>query len=742
VLPVLCAKIEYIVTVKTASLWENRMNLGIGQTLGGRYKIISQLGQGGFGKTFVAQDQHLPDNHQCVVKQLKPQSTDPLTLQTARRLFDTEAKVLYQLGSHDQIPRLFAYFEDNQEFYLVQELIEGHDLSEELTPSYQGMAKGGSPSSGRTKGSGWSEKQVISLLREILEILEFVHQQNVIHRDINPRNLIRRKQDGKLVLIDFGAVKQVTTQVIKGGKTSFMIAIGTPGYCPSEQANASPRLSSDIYAVGMVGIQALTGIAPDQLPTNPDTSEISWHDLASVSPEFTKVLDKMVCYDFRQRYQSATSALNALKDLNTTPNKTIALPPASALAGKQKLPIPLLRKVLISISIIGLGAIATVLAVNVINSTNATDLTNRGETLLELKRYDDALKAYNRAVEIRPEYAEAWNGQGDTFLALKRYKDALDSYDKAIQIQPSYLEAWASRGKALDFLQQYEEAIASFDAALKIQPKYLEAWDGRGNAQIKLKQYSEAIASFDKAVKLQPDYSPAWYRRGLALHSLRRYQEAVDSYNKAVELKPDSPQSWYSRGNALIVLERYPEAVESYDKAVQFQPNFYQAWYSRGSALVNAGQYEKAIASFDQAVKFNPNDAEAWYSRGWSLHQLNRYEEAVTSYNKALKLRRNSQQTWYNLGNAFYNLKRYSDAIASYNRAVEIKPDHYEAWYSRGNALVNLQRYPEAIESYNKAIQYQQEYREAIDARNQAQSRLASTQEKPEEKKEPEEAEN
>ncbi|MBD0346206.1 MAG: tetratricopeptide repeat protein [Coleofasciculus sp. Co-bin14] len=698
------------------------MNLGLGQTLGGRYKIITELGRGGFGKTFVSQDHHLPGNHSCVVKQLKPQATDPSTLQTARRLFEAEAQVLHRLGSHAQIPQLFAYFEENQEFYLVQELIEGDDLSKELTPGHQ-----------------LSEDQVIALLQDILEILEFVHQHNVIHRDINPRNLIRRKQDGKLVLIDFGAVKQVSTQVIKGGQTNFTIAIGTPGYRPSEQANGNPRLSSDIYGVGMVGIQALTGIHPDQLPTNPDTGEINWHEQVSVSPEFATILDKMVCYDFRERYQSAASARQALKDLTETPSSTRALPVASPpkpLVAKLKLSRPTIYKILISIGVIGVGVAATILIVNVIKSTNATDLYKRGQTLIELKRYKEALDTYNRAVELKPEYAEAWQGKGNSLLELNQYKDALNAYDKAIQIQPDYLKAWMGRSKALDRLQRYEEAINSLDTLLKIQPNHLEAWSDRGNVQIKLQQYSEAIASFDKAVRIKPDYSPAWYKRGLALHNLRQYEEAVKSYDKAVEHKPDSSEAWYQRGNALINLRRYQEAVESYDKAVQFQSNYYQAWYSRGSAQSNLRQYREAAESFDQAIKFNPDDYESWYGRGWALHQLQRYEEAVTAYNKAVRLRRNSDQAWYNLGNVFYNLKRYEDAIATYNRAIDIKPDHYEAWYSRGNALVNLKRYKEAIDSFDKAVQYKQDYREAIDARNKAQSQLNSGQEKPEEKQE------
>ncbi len=690
--------------------WVEGMNLGLGQTLGGRYKIVARLGQGGFGTTFIAQDWHLPGNHSCVVKQLKPQATDPLTLQAARRLFDTEAKVLHQLGTHGQIPQLFAYFEENQEFYLVQELVEGDDLSKEIAP-----------------GTQRSESQVIALLQEILEILEFVHQHNVIHRDINPHNLIRRKSDGKLVLIDFGAVKQVSTQVLNGAKTSFTIAIGTPGYRPSEQANGNPKLSSDIYAVGMVGIQALTGLLPQALPTNPDTCEISWRDRVSVSPQFAKVLDKMVRYDFRERYPSATAALLALKDLTQTTSATVALPRtglAKLSVPKPKLAKPLLTKIAIAFGTVGIGAAVTVSAVKLIRSANATDLYHRGETLLALKRYDDALNAYNRALTIRPEYAEAWQGQGDALLELEEYEEALEAYDKAIQIQPDYLEAWNGRGQALDRLERYEEAIASFDSTLNLRPDNLDAWNGRGNAQLKSQQYSAAIASFDKVIELQPDSALTWKRRGWALHNLRRYEEAVESYDKAIEFKPDAAQSWYQRGNALINLEEYEKAVESYDKAVQFQPDFYQAWYSRGNALNQLRDYEEAVASFGRAVKLQPNRAEAWYSQGWALHQMNRYEEAFAAYSKAIEFRQNDAQAWYNRGNVLYNLQRYQDAIASYNRAFALRSDYYEAYYSRGNALFNLERYSEAIDSFDKALRYKPDYREAKKAKERSQREL------------------
>ncbi|MBW4592539.1 MAG: protein kinase [Brasilonema angustatum HA4187-MV1] len=160
----------------------------VGTVLRNCYKIVRLLGNGGFGDTYLAENLDLPGHPLCVVKHLKPKDPNPAVLQIARRLFESEAQVLYKLGcENNQIPRLFAHFEENGEFYLVQEYIEGNDLSSEVIA-----------------GKRWSEQEVTQLLREILEILTVVHRQNIIHRDIKPENLMRR-QDGKIILI--GAIR-------------------------------------------------------------------------------------------------------------------------------------------------------------------------------------------------------------------------------------------------------------------------------------------------------------------------------------------------------------------------------------------------------------------------------------------------------------------------------------------------------------------------------------------------------
>lgn len=284
--------------------------------LANRYQLIKPLGSGGFGQTFLAQDLYLPHSPFCVVKQLKPTSKDSKTQQIAKRLFIQEAEILHRLGHHEQIPSLLAHFEQDQEFYLVQDYIEGQPLNELIV-----------------SGRAWSEGDVILLLQEILNVLAFVHENQVIHRDIKPANLIRRYQDHKIVLIDFGAVKEVSLCSINStGETTLTVAVGTPNYMPSEQQAFKPKFSSDIYAVGIMAMQALSGLSPRQFPQDLE-GEYCCRVLPTPKPmsaAFIAILDKMVRYDYRQRYPSAQEALAAILQLTDVfEQSTVAFNPIS-----------------------------------------------------------------------------------------------------------------------------------------------------------------------------------------------------------------------------------------------------------------------------------------------------------------------------------------------------------------------------------------------------------------------------
>ncbi|MGF1536015.1 MAG: CHASE2 domain-containing protein [Elainellaceae cyanobacterium] len=279
----------------------------LGRILSGRYQLIEVLGAGGFGETYIAIDAQRPGNPLCVVKQLRPVSNDPKLFALSQRLFTREAETLERLGQHNQIPQLLAYFEEGEDFYLVQEFIDGYPLRQELPA-----------------GRPLPEVKVVEILRDLLEILEFIHFHGVIHRDIKPSNIIRRNLDQRLVLIDFGAVKEIHTQFADDQSQAHTVGIGTRGYMPSEQYAGTPRPSSDIYAVGIVGIQAATGYPPDKLMEDPKTGELLWQEHANISSELQAILTVMTRYGFQQRYQSASEALKDLYVLLQRYSLTVA----------------------------------------------------------------------------------------------------------------------------------------------------------------------------------------------------------------------------------------------------------------------------------------------------------------------------------------------------------------------------------------------------------------------------------
>jgi serine/threonine protein kinase len=286
------------------------------QALGGRYTITEILGTSIFSDTYLAKDQQLPNRPFCIVKCLKAPTSEHFNWEHARELFNAEAQALYRLSPHSaQIPRLLAHFEENHQFYLVHNYVEGHDLSQELT-----------------MGQPIPEEQVITLIRDILSVLAIVHAQGVIHRDIKPHNLIRRAKDGKIALIDFGAVKELSNQVHPEGQTTESVLIGTPGYMAGEQRAGKPRYCSDIYSVGMLAIQAITGLNPKEIGEDIQ-GELCWRQVAKVSSRLATILTQMVRSHWRDRYQSVQEVLTDLEQLQKKrhPRKILGIPQAVTL---------------------------------------------------------------------------------------------------------------------------------------------------------------------------------------------------------------------------------------------------------------------------------------------------------------------------------------------------------------------------------------------------------------------------
>ena len=294
--------------------------------LRGRFRIIQLLGQGGFGRTYLAKDYDKLKEY-CVVKQFVPSVQGTAALQKAIQLFEREARQLQQLGKHDQIPTLSAYFEDNNQLYLVQEYIEGENLSELL--ERQGV---------------WNEQQVKDLLLSLLPVIEFIHENNVIHRDIKPENIIRPREDSQFVLIDFGVAKELSKTVLQ---TQIGTKIGSQGYAPIEQmlgGEAYP--ASDLFSLGVTCFHLLTDVNPYELSLRQGYSWTgNWRDSlkGSVSQELGEILDKLLQEQIKDRYSSAGEVL---RDLQRNPRRPTPLPktvpsqPSQPVPSQPSQPVP------------------------------------------------------------------------------------------------------------------------------------------------------------------------------------------------------------------------------------------------------------------------------------------------------------------------------------------------------------------------------------------------------------------
>ncbi len=295
--------------------------------LNNRYQIIKTLGSGGFGDTFLAKDTHLPSQKYCVIKQLKPVINNAEMTQLTEERFAREAAILEDLGEHNsQIPKLYAYFSDKKQFYLIQEYIEGETLTKVVEK--QGKLK---------------EEIVKQILCNLLPVLDYIHSRGIVHRDIKPDNIILRNNDNLPVLIDFGAVKETMGTIVNNrGNYTNSIIIGTPGFMPPEQSIGRPVFSSDLYSLSLVAVYLLTGKLPQEIPTNPRNGEFIFDQFTNnISPHLIDVLKRAINEHPQNRFQTAKEMLKALTNNSiNSPNNSYIAPTVKMVAPTEVADIP------------------------------------------------------------------------------------------------------------------------------------------------------------------------------------------------------------------------------------------------------------------------------------------------------------------------------------------------------------------------------------------------------------------
>ena len=699
-------------------LCDLRPLLSIGQSVGGRYLITSYLGGKAGIETYLADNLRRKYQSPCSIKQieLSRQNSDRIQLE---RNFAEELSVLERLGYHEQIPQLWDHFEEDGQFYLVQEYIQGKNLAETIAEK------------------NLSVTRVVQILESTLCVLEFIHQNRIIHRNIKPSNLLIRESDLQVMVIDFGILSEIGTLKTVGDSQSE----AKQNYWSPEQIAGRPMISSDLYALGMTAIEALTGCKP-AIFNREESGKLSWSKNLDLDRRLVKIIDKLIQLDLGRRYQSAEKVLKDLRKINNYGNSQrsplrIQLPTNRRQSERSSLPLligllgffcllgsiefafPTLRpiyyqqrgeKMLPEQPKTALNNFAKAID---LNSTSWRGWLGRGDSLFILKRYPEALEAYRSATELNPNNADSWKKQGDVLFRLEKFTEAIAAYNQALELEPKDPEIYNKKGQALSQLQQYEAALMMQEAALerdRLDPQFLS---DRAENLFQLGRYEEALGVFNRVQAIEPDNLSLWQNKFLVLEALGRPQEAVklgreinNKYIQLIQQQPQNVAALIAQGNFFTIAQMFPKAIKAYDRAIGLDPDSYQAWLGKGQALIEQNQLESAIVAFDRALQLRPSSYLPLQFKGRVYREQNNFSEAIANYNRAIEISPNSAALWLDRGMTYNQQGQYTQAISSLTQASELNPYNLTTWQELITAWLALRNDRQAISTLNRALKY------------------------------------
>ncbi|WP_319419262.1 protein kinase domain-containing protein [Pleurocapsa sp. FMAR1] len=672
-------------------LYDLRPLLKLKQVVGGRYAITRYLGGKKRIETYLADNLRRQYQSPCLIKQIELPNVQGNGETTIEKRFAEELSILERLGYHEQIPQLRDHFTENDQFYLVQEYIPGENLA--LKIEQQDL----------------STAQIINILISTLGVLNFIHQNRIIHRNIRPSNLLIRSEDQQVVLTDFGILTDIGT--LPNATLDSSQTQDKQNYCSPEQIAGRPTISSDIYALGMTAIEALTKIKPGRFSRDRQTGKLLWQENLAVDRRFAKIIDKMVYLDLGQRYQSASKILDDLQKIKSVSKSATRKPlgqkkrkTANHRQSQFKLPIlPVLIGFLGLICLLGSIEFA-------FPTVRPIYYWYQGKKLLP-KKPQAALNVFTKAIELKAGSSLAWSGRGDALYNLGRYSKALEAYSEATKLSEADFKIWKKQGDSYYQLEQFTKAIAAYNRALELEQKDGELYNHKGKALYELKNYDAALSMQDSAIDLDSSNAEFLSDRAKNLLALNKYDNALTVLNRVQAIEPSSVELWQDKPLVLAALNRPQEAervnqeiIGNYQQLLQNQLQDPQIWLTQAEFFANSQMYQKAINSFEQAIKLKPNFYQAWLGKGKALAKLNQGQKALTALDKALQIRSESYLAWQAKGQVYQNQQNnLAMAIASYSQAISLNSNYAPLWRDRGLAFNQQQNYTQGIESLTKA---------------------------------------
>ena len=592
--------------------------------LGGHYQLIKVVGYNGSRQTYLVADVEKSGHPQYIAKRLPLTSKNPNSVKYIVKLLKKKVTILEKIGQHNQIAQIVACFEEDSDFYLVRDFIQGQSLAAEIEYAQK-----------------LPEASVIAILKEVLNLLIFVRQHCVIHRSLNPSNIIRRHPDRKLVLTDFGILEETRCQIFNSQKQLKNLQEDESyAYLPPEQYQYQLSSSSDIYGLGMVAIQALTGLSASHLvklqnQSNSKSYSFLWQNQFAVSPNLALIINKMVHQDNRQRYQKV---LEVLADLQALSTNKISLPVSNQ---RQKLketkPFSLQFTGGYFASLCALSLLA-VPAIFLIPQLFSPHLDSKTLSQEQTEKERQIIAQYTKVIKQEPDNGSAYYQRGLVYYRLQEDALALKDFTEAIKHNFQSGDVHYKRGNVRFSLGDRTGALADFNTAIELDPQLADAYVNRGFVKADLGQEKEAIADYTKAIELNPQDPDIYLNRCLALSNQGQQTEALADCTQAINLQPDSAFAYQNRGLIRRRQQNFQGAIEDYNTAINLNPQDADPYYNRGLARRDLGDIPGAIADYTAAIELNANHALAYYHRGLVQAEQGNQIEAKENFQQTIKL--------------------------------------------------------------------------------------------------------
>lgn len=324
--------------------------------------------------------------------------------------------------------------------------------------------------------------------------------------------------------------------------------------------------------------------------------------------------------------------------------------------------------------------------------------------------YEEALKAFNKAIEIEPNNTYAWWYKGFALLLLKRYEEALVPCNKIIELNSKDDSAWINKGWALYKLGRLDESLGAFIQAKDIKTDDPDMWLYIGFILRAGGHLIESLIHFNKAIEIAPSFGCAWLLKGIVLSMLGRHKEAESAKDKAMHFFTFGVLRYLTFGEEFIIFGYYIQRLilKSHEKMTELKPEDFEVWYNKGFHLTNYEEtFEDGLEPFKKAVELKPDDANTWYHIGWVLDKIGNFEESLEASEEAIGLKSDFlEDAWYNKGNALFSLGRYDEALEAFNKAIELKTTIDDAMYKRA-CIFSLKGDKErALRDLSKAIAF------------------------------------